>query len=247
MPMADILINSASGNKVISFLDGYAGHNQIFMAEEDINKATFWCLGFVGLFEWVVMTFVLMNASATYQRAMNLIFHDLLGVLLVVYIDDVVVKLAGFEEHLVNLHVVFGGMRRYGLKMNLPEMCIWGICWEVLGVHCPWEWDTSRPQESRIHKEARRANVQERCTKAVWQGKLPKALRIKSSRKSGIVLTTCEAEAWRRIHLGADQRKAFERIKEYLSSAPVLRAPKVGEACKLYIAAQHSVMGTVLT
>jgi hypothetical protein len=41
MPMADILINSASGNKVISFLDGYAGHNQIFMAEEDINRATF--------------------------------------------------------------------------------------------------------------------------------------------------------------------------------------------------------------
>ena len=36
--------------------------------------------GFVGLFEWVVMTFGLKNAGATYQRAMNLIFHDLFGV-----------------------------------------------------------------------------------------------------------------------------------------------------------------------
>jgi hypothetical protein len=38
------------------------------------------------------MTFVLKNAGATYQRAMNLSFHDLLGVLVEVYIDDVVVK-----------------------------------------------------------------------------------------------------------------------------------------------------------
>jgi predicted nucleotidyltransferase len=30
---------------------------------------------------------------------MNLIFHDLLGVLIEVYIDDVVVKSVGFEEH----------------------------------------------------------------------------------------------------------------------------------------------------
>jgi hypothetical protein len=90
MPFADLLVDSASGNKVISFLDGNAGYNQIFMAK-DVNKTAFRCLGFVGLFEWVVMTFGLKNAGATYQRAINLIFHDLLGVLMEVYIDDVVV------------------------------------------------------------------------------------------------------------------------------------------------------------
>jgi hypothetical protein len=49
------------------------------------------------------MTFGLKNASATYQRAMNLIFHDLLGVILEVYIDDVVIKLAGLGHHLTDL------------------------------------------------------------------------------------------------------------------------------------------------
>jgi hypothetical protein len=92
MPIADLLIDSASGNKVINFLDDVR-YNQIFMAKEDINKTAFRCLGFVGLFEWVVMTFGLKNAGATYQRAMNLIFHDLLRVLMEVYINDVVVKL----------------------------------------------------------------------------------------------------------------------------------------------------------
>jgi hypothetical protein len=38
---------------------------------------------------------------------------------------------------------------------------------------------------------------------------------------------------------GADQREAFERIKRYLIAPPVLRAPKLGEAFKMYIAAQE--------
>ena len=37
MPIADMLINDASGHKVISFLDGNAGYNQIFMAGEDVQ------------------------------------------------------------------------------------------------------------------------------------------------------------------------------------------------------------------
>jgi hypothetical protein len=92
MPVADLLINSASGNKLISFLDGNAGYNQIFMAKEDVSKTVFHCTGFIGLFEWVVMTFGLKNAGATCQRAMNLIFHNLLRVLMEVYIDDMVVN-----------------------------------------------------------------------------------------------------------------------------------------------------------
>jgi hypothetical protein len=52
MPIADMLVN-----EFISFLDGNAWYNQIFMAEEEMHKTTFRCLGFVGLFEWVIMTF----------------------------------------------------------------------------------------------------------------------------------------------------------------------------------------------
>jgi hypothetical protein len=50
IPVADMLINNASGNKMISFLDGNAGYNQIFMAREDVHKTPFRCPGFAGLF-----------------------------------------------------------------------------------------------------------------------------------------------------------------------------------------------------
>jgi hypothetical protein len=57
MPIADMLVSDSSGQKDISFLDGNAGYNQIFMAEEDMHKMAFRCPSFVGLFEWVVMAF----------------------------------------------------------------------------------------------------------------------------------------------------------------------------------------------
>jgi hypothetical protein len=44
MPVANAQVNVAAGHKVISFMDGNAGYNQIFMAIEDIAKTAFRCL-----------------------------------------------------------------------------------------------------------------------------------------------------------------------------------------------------------
>jgi hypothetical protein len=52
---------------------------------------------------------------------MNLIFHDLLGIILEVYIDDVVVK-----SDSMDLRLALERMRRYGLKMNLLK-CVFGV------------------------------------------------------------------------------------------------------------------------
>jgi hypothetical protein len=110
MPVADMLINNASGNRVISFLDGNVGCNQIFMAEEDASKTTSICPGFIVLFEWVVMTIGLKNVGATYQRALNLIFRELMGNTMDVYIDDIVVKSVDFDSHTTDLCKAFDKM-----------------------------------------------------------------------------------------------------------------------------------------
>ena len=103
MPIADMLVDTVAGHKVISFMDGNAGYNQIFMAEEDIAKIAFRCPSAIGLFEWVVMTFGLQNAGATYQRVMNYIFHKLIDRIVEIYIDDVMIKSKGYKEHLADL------------------------------------------------------------------------------------------------------------------------------------------------
>jgi hypothetical protein len=55
-----------------------------------------------------------------------LIFHELLGNTMEVYIDDIVVKSAKFSSHIADLRKAFDKMRRYGLKMN-PRKCAFGV------------------------------------------------------------------------------------------------------------------------
>ena len=126
MPIADILVDAAAGHKVISFMDGNVGYNQIFMAIEDIAKTVFRCPGAIGLYERVVITFGLKNAGATYQRAMNYIFHELTGRIVEIYIDDVVMKFEGYKEHLANLWETLECTRKLRLKMN-PNKCAFGV------------------------------------------------------------------------------------------------------------------------
>ena len=46
---------------------------------------------------------------------------------------------------------------------------------------------------------------------------------------------------------GAEQKKAFENIKQYLSSPPVLKAPRRGVLFRLYVVAEDKDIGAVLT
>ncbi|XP_050918351.1 uncharacterized protein LOC127135753 [Lathyrus oleraceus] len=106
MPVAEILVDSAAGYEYLSMLDGYSGYNQIFIAEEDVSKTTFRCLGAIGTYEWIVMPFGLKNDGATYQRAMNSIFHDYIETFMQVYIDDVVAgDFLGFVVHKTGIEI----------------------------------------------------------------------------------------------------------------------------------------------
>ena len=79
MPIADVLVDSIVNNELLSFMDCFSGYNKILIVVDDISKIAFKCPGSLGTFEWLVMPFGLKNASGTYQRAMNVIFHDMLG------------------------------------------------------------------------------------------------------------------------------------------------------------------------
>jgi hypothetical protein len=221
MPTADFLVNSASGNKVISFLDGNAGYNHIFMAKEDVSKTVFHCPGFIGLFKWVILTFGLKNACAMYQRAMNLISHNLLGVLMEVYIDDVVVKLVGFEEHMTDLNLSLERMKRYEVWMN-PLKCAFRVTsGRFLGfvVHEHSIQIDPKKIESigKIGEPVYKKDIQKLLGKINYLHHLISILAEQVKALPLVQLKHEEEFTW-----GAEQRESFEKIKEYLVSPPVL-------------------------
>jgi hypothetical protein len=247
MPIANMLINDASGHQIISFLDSNAGYNQIFMAEEDMSKTAFICPRFVGLFEWVVMTFGLKNAGVTYQRAMNLIFHDLIRVIMEVYIDDIVIKSAAHKSYLADLHLALERMCRYGLKMN-PLKCAFGVSarkFLSFIIHDKGiEVDSKRIENNKnVQSPTCKKDLQKFLGKVNYLRRFITNLSEKIIPFTHILKLKDESEfTW-----GAKQQEAIENIKEYLSTPPVLRAPRRGVPFKLYIAAKEKIIGAVLT
>ncbi|XP_015932972.1 uncharacterized protein LOC107459263 [Arachis duranensis] len=45
MLIVDMLIDSTAGHEMLSFMDGYSGYNQIYIAEKDVSKTAFRCPG----------------------------------------------------------------------------------------------------------------------------------------------------------------------------------------------------------
>ena len=126
MPIADMLVDSTANFELLSFMDGFSIYNQILKVVKDISKTAFRCPSSIGTFEWMVMPFGLKNAGATYQRAMNVIFHDMLGHHMESYIDDIVVKSKKAAEHVNHLRKSFEMMRLHQLKLN-PLKCAFGV------------------------------------------------------------------------------------------------------------------------
>ena len=52
-----------------------------------------------GAFEYLVMPFGLTNTPATFQHLMNNIFHDLVDIYVVVYLDNILIYLDNLDQH----------------------------------------------------------------------------------------------------------------------------------------------------
>nr|AAL76190.1 Putative gag-pol polyprotein [Oryza sativa Japonica Group]AAP52444.1 retrotransposon protein, putative, unclassified [Oryza sativa Japonica Group] len=222
------------------------GYNQIFMAEEDIHKTAFRCPGAIGLFEWVVMTFGLKCAGATYQRAINYIYHDLIGWLVEVYIDDVVVKSKEVEDHIADLRKVFERTRKYGLKIN-PTKCAFGVsAGQFLGflVHERGIEVTQRSVNAikKIQPPENKTELQEMIGKINFVRRFISNL----SRRLEPFTPLLRLKADQQFTWGAEQQKALDNIKEYLSSSPVLIPPQKGISFRLYLSAGEKSIGSVL-
>lgn len=64
------------------------------------------------------MPFGLGNVGATYQRAVTILFHDMMHKQMEIYADDMIAKSVKEEDHLADLKKVFEQSRKYDLKLK---------------------------------------------------------------------------------------------------------------------------------
>ncbi|KAM1754932.1 hypothetical protein ACFX12_007326 [Malus domestica] len=241
-PIIEIMVDATTGHEGLSFMDGSSGYNQIRMALEDEELTAFRTPK--GIYYYKVMPFGLKNAGATYQRAMQKIFNDMLHKNVECYVDDVVVKTKKRPDHLKDLRVVFERLRKYNLKMN-PLKCAFGVTsGKFLGFivkHRGIEVDQSKIKAIQSMPEPR--NLHELKS---LQGRLAFIRRFISNlagrcQPFSRLMKKDVPFVWDKAC-----NNAFESIKKYLSSPLVLGVPVPGKPLILYIAAQESSVGALL-
>ena len=120
LPHIDATQDSLAGSTLFTTLDLASGYWQVEVDAEHKEKTAFSTSK--GHFEFNVMPFGLTNAPATFQRLMECTLAGLSGMHCLIYLDDIIVFSASFNDHLIRLSSVFDRLRAAGLKLK-PEKC----------------------------------------------------------------------------------------------------------------------------
>jgi hypothetical protein len=100
----DILFDQLAGAQVFSKIDLRSSYHQIKIRAEDIPKTDFSTR--YGLYEYLVMSFGLINAPAHFMYLMDSVFMPKLDKFVVVFIDDILIYSKSIEEHEEHLRVI---------------------------------------------------------------------------------------------------------------------------------------------
>jgi hypothetical protein len=106
-------------NVVYFKLDLCNGYHQIKVAEQDAWKTAFKTKQ--GLFEWLVMSFGICNALATFVRVMNDVFKPFLDDFVIVYLDYIIFFSGTWDEHVRHVKQVLDTFQRENLYVKLSK------------------------------------------------------------------------------------------------------------------------------
>ena len=120
LPRIDTCFDALGGAKYFSTLDLRQGYWQVENDPETADKTTF--ITRKGAFKFKVLPFGLSNAPAVFQRLMNMVMQGLTWEACLVFLDDIIVMSATFEQHLERLTAVFDRLKSANLKLK-PSKC----------------------------------------------------------------------------------------------------------------------------
>ncbi|GKV44764.1 hypothetical protein SLEP1_g51920 [Rubroshorea leprosula] len=160
----------------------------------------------------------LLDAYSGYHQMVTIVFRAQIGRNLEVYVDDIVVKSLKAEDHLTDLEETFNNLRKNRMMLN-PEKCIFVVEFEkFLG------FMVSR----------RGIEVNPEKIKAMAEMEPPKLVKDDESGKQ------------KKFEWNSECQAAFDELKSYLSSPPLLTKTNDGEILYLYLDISDEAISSVL-
>ena len=248
-PTAGDLISRTRGAKLFSKIDLHSGFHQLRMREEDIHKTAFVTPN--GHYEWVCAPFGLSATPSAFQRFMSFVLREHIQAgYCVVYCDDIAIFSFSDDplDHLIRLEAVLNSLREHellakGAKCELfrREMEFLGFLVSGAGV---------RPVEAKVEAITRLQAPETISHLRSFLGMtnffhhhIPSYSEIAAPLTD---LLKGVVPGRRRLLWSLGCQEAFERLKEALVSAPVLRHFNPNLRTAVHVDGSQNAVGAVL-
>ena len=119
----DDLFDQLQGASLFSKIDLRSRYHKLKIRESDIPKKAFWTR--YGHYEFLVMSFGLTNAPATFMELMNGLFRPYLDSFVIVFIDDILVYSKTEEDHVRHLRIGLQRLREEKLYAKFSKCEFW--------------------------------------------------------------------------------------------------------------------------
>ncbi|KAA3461634.1 DNA/RNA polymerases superfamily protein [Gossypium australe] len=242
LPRIHDLFDQLRGASIFSKINLRSGYNQLRVKEADVFKTAFrTCYGH---YEFLVMSFGLINAPATFMDLMNRVFQPYLDRFVVVFIDDILVYSRTEEEHDSHLRVVLQLLREKQLYAKFSKCDFWlrevtflghvvsaeGIRVDPRKVEAILDWKPPR-SVSEIRSFLGLAGYYRQFVEGFSLIVAP----LNKLLCKGVPFVWTDK-----------QQESFEKLKKILTEAPVLIQLEAGKEFVDYWDASHTGLGCVL-
>jgi len=243
LPRIDACLDAMAGSGIFSTFDLRSGFHQVAMEQRDADKTAFRTRR--GIFRFRTMPFGLCNATASFQRLMDLVLSGLNLEICIAYLDDVILFSRTTEEHLERPDLVLQRLEDANLKLKPSKCCSMQTRVTFLGHIVSGEGLATDPEKIQLVKDWPTPTTLRhvRCFLGLT-GYYRKFL--KDYAKTATPLTSLMKKDHRFIWTQGCQM-AFDTLKQALLSPPVLALPNDVDTFILDTDAAEDSIGCVLS
>ena len=242
LPLIQDIFDQLGGASVFSTADLKSGYWQLPMHPNSIEKTSFIC--HVGQFEFLREPMGIACGPPVYQREMQRALSGLVGVCVLVYLDDLVIYSQNMKDHKEHLRLVFERLREFGLSLKKEKCSFAQSEVELLGYVISKDGIRANPDKVRaIASMPPPKTVREVRSLLGMAGYYRQTIEKYAHMVEPLVFLTRKHAKFR---WGEAQQKAFEDVKKALSSSPVIAYPQPNKPYKLYTDACDYAIGGIL-
>ncbi|KAM1666903.1 hypothetical protein ACFX15_045254 [Malus domestica] len=224
-------------------MDAYSGYNQILMNHPDQEHIAFTTDR--GLYCYKAMLFGLKNAGTIYQRLVNSMFVKQIGKSMEVYVDDMLVKSKHVDQHITNLSETFTILKRYRMRLN-PNKCAFGVgSGKFLGFTISQRGIEANPEKIKAILDMKEPVTSKDIQSLTGEVTALTRFISKATNRCAYFFKTLKGS--KKYITWTDKcAEAFKNLKDYMSKAPMLSKPKVGDTLIIYLSVSASAVSSVL-